>query len=170
MDGTAVVDPKKPGTIAEVEAMAGESFGKGRGTPGKSGLYLDALRECKGLPAVEYTNGNLLQCIEEAKGVYATLFFRWNGKRANLERIEYLPQNQVPPLQGPAPVQEAYAAPVAAQAYAPAAPVYAAPAPGYAPPPTVAPDGTYPGPVTTAAQPVPPAPPFIPSMPAPPSA
>ena len=168
LDGTPVIDPKKPGEVAVGEGMSSDSVGVGRGTVAKARVWLTKMLESKGSAWVDPQDNDAVGAmVAFCQGVYVYLTFGKNTKGADgtLLEIERMQQPQVAAPVAPPPVTFAAPAPVTA-ATAPAFPV-AAPVPAAAPqaipvqPPVFVP-ATLPIPSTTAGGPT-----SIPSMPFP---
>ena len=138
LDGSPVVDPKKPGEVAVAEGLSSDTIGVGRGTEAKARVWFRKMLESKGLQWVDpTTQAELEAIIETCKGTFVYLTFgpkKGQGVGTVISEMERLsPQPGAAPAPTPAPaatlVQQSLA-PVVAQVVAPvAAPVSAVAAP-----------------------------------------
>ena len=173
LDGTPVMDPKKPGELAVSEGLSSATLGVGRGTPAKGRVWLGKMLEAQNIAWVEPTSNEIAQqLVAAAVGAWVDGIFgnSRGGRAGTLLEIERLSAatSAPPPVQTPAPMPAAM--PVAPPVAAPAVMPVAAPVPVAAPlpvPPAVpfAPAPVPPTPTAEAGVPV-----AVPSMPTMPTA
>jgi len=118
VDQTPVVDPKKPGTVAEGQGMSGNSVGVGRGVPAKGRRWLMKLLEAAGNQWVEPTSGEQVEAmVASCTGTFVYVTYA-GGKFAEIE----VPQQAIAAAPVAAPVAVAPPPPPVAVPPAPVAP------------------------------------------------
>ena len=154
LDGTPLIDPKKPGEVATVEGLSSDTLGVGRGTPAKGRIWLSKMLEAQNVAWIEPTSNEIAQAlVAAAVGAWVDGIFgkSRSGKDGTLLEIERLSAatSAPPPVAAPPPM-----------------PAVATPATYQVETPVVAPPVVMPvaAPVPVAAPlPVPPAIPFAPA-------
>ena len=145
LDGSPVIDPAKPGTVAVAEGLSSDTIGVGRGTEAKARVWFRKMLESKGMEWRDPTTQAELDAIIEAcKGtfIYITFGPKKVGAGTQISELERLsPQPGAPVaapavafaavVTAPAVLQEQVAVPVAVAAPVvvplpvPAAPAFA---------------------------------------------
>ena len=136
LDGTPVIDPKKPGTVAVAEGLSSATLGVGRGTPAKGRIWLGKMLEAQNIAWTEPTSNEIAQAmVASAVGAWVDGVFGKSrtGRDGTLLEIERLRAASaalapMPTPVAPAVMPVAASVPVAAPLPVPAA-VPFAPAP-----------------------------------------